>query len=141
MGDAAVMRHPYHDGRPAATGETHEAPVPSSTLSRLRRARRVEANDNLILGSGLAWTPIDSRQLLSFQIGASYEIAARDVLAGSEVTSSGGDELLVHPTVVWGTGPVLVFAVVSLPVYRDFRNPVQQDRWRAGVGITYVLGT
>ena len=97
--------------------------------------------DNLILGSGLAWTPIDSKQLLSLQVGASYEFTARDMLAGTDVAASGGDELLLHPTVVWGAGPVLVFAVVSLPVYRSFRDAVQQDRWRVGLGLTCVFGT
>jgi hypothetical protein len=35
---------------------------------------------------------------------------------------------------------LLVFAVVSLPVQRAFRDPAQQDKWRAGLGITCVLG-
>jgi hypothetical protein len=65
---------------------------------------------------------------------------AHDRVAGSEVQASGGDQLLLHPTVVWGSGPVLIFAVVSLPVYRSFRDPVQQDRGRVGAGVTYVFG-
>jgi hypothetical protein len=96
--------------------------------------------DNLIFGGGLAYTPVDGHQILSFQLGASYELYARDELAGADVAASGGEELLLHPTVVYGRGPVLVFAVVSVPVQRSFRDPVQQDRWRAGFGVTYVFG-
>jgi hypothetical protein len=96
--------------------------------------------DNLIAGAGLAFTPIDARQILSFQLGASFERYARDTLAGAPPAASGGDELLLHPTVVWGAGSVLVFAVVSLPAHRDFAQPLQQDRWRVGGGVTYVLG-
>jgi hypothetical protein len=97
--------------------------------------------DNLFLGAGLAWTPIDGTRLLSFQLGASWERYARDVVAGAEVRESGGDQLLLHPTLVWGAGRFLVFAVVSLPVYRSVRDPAQQDRWRAGAGVTYAFAS
>jgi hypothetical protein len=96
--------------------------------------------DNLIFGGGLAWTPVDAAQILSFQLGVSYEQYARDVAAGRAVEDSGGNELLLHPTIVWGKGSVLAFAVVSVPVQRELRTPLPQDRWRAGFGVTYVFG-
>lgn len=96
--------------------------------------------DSLTVGGGASWTPIDGAQLLSFQLGFSFERYARNVSAGAEVAASGGDELLLHPTIVWGREPLLVFAMMSIPVYREMRDPLAQDRWRAGLGLTYLFG-
>lgn len=54
---------------------------------------------------------------------------------------TGGWEILLHPTVVWGPGgDVLLFAMGSIPVVRSFRNEAQQDRWRVGAGVIYLIG-
>ena len=98
--------------------------------------------DNIFLGGGLAFTPgedFTTGKLISYQLGWSYETYLRDRVAGTDDPNTGGRELLVHPTLVYSPGHGLVFfGLVSLPVWRDFRDPVAQDRFRVGTGVIYA---
>jgi hypothetical protein len=102
-----------------------------------------KAGDNLFAGAGLAYTPWDdpvTERLISFQLALSHETYFRNRAGGATVQDSGGWEMLVQPTVVWGPGSnLLVFATTGVPVVRRFRDPLQQDRWRVGAGITYLF--
>ena len=86
---------------------------------------------NLFFGSGLAWTPLDEGdRLFSVQLGASYEVSF-DV----------GNQLLLHPTVVFAPGGhLLFFSVVSLPVHRHMTRPDLEDEWRIGAGAIFLFG-
>jgi hypothetical protein len=99
--------------------------------------------DNLFFGAGLAYTPWDdpkTEELVSFQLGFSYETYFRDHVAGQTVAASGGWGALVHPTVVWGPGTHLLwFNLVSLPVAQHYRDSAQRDRWRFGSGLVYLF--
>jgi hypothetical protein len=47
--------------------------------------------------------------------------------------------LLLHPTVVYSPGhDVLFFGVVSVPLWRHFRDPAAQDGYRFGTGVVYA---
>lgn len=101
--------------------------------------------DDLFLGGGVAWTPIDDSirgRLLSVQLGYSHEEYARNAMAGMDVILSGGRMDLVHPTIVGGIGHHwLAFVVVSVPVHSEMRTDAQKDLWRAGGGLVYLFGT
>lgn len=94
-------------------------------------------------GAGLAYTPIDdagTRDLLSLQLGLSYELYAEDQQDGRTIEGTGGTVLVLHPTSVWAVGESsLMFALVSIPVAQDFDDPSAEDRWRAGIGYVYLL--
>jgi hypothetical protein len=99
--------------------------------------------DNLFLGGGVAWTPLDDRtrgRLFSLQLGYSHEEYERTTVAGTEVALSGGRMDVVHPTVVGGLGSWLAFIVTSVPVHTEMRSDAQRDLWRAGVGLVYLFG-
>lgn len=106
----------------------------------LNRAGKT-AGDNLFLGGGLAFTPgenFETGQLLSYQLGWSFETYFRDRIADTVIQDSGGQEVLLHPTLVYSPGQGwLFFGLVSIPVWRDFRDPLQQDRFRIGLGVVY----
>ena len=60
-------------------------------------------------------------------------------MAGAGDPNTGGKELLVHPTLVYSPGHgVMFFGLVSVPVWRDFKDPVEQDRFRLGTGVIYA---
>ena len=103
-----------------------------------------QPGDFRFYGGGVAYTPFDdpeTEELLSFQLGVSYEIYDKDQVDGKTVDESGGTELLLHPTIVWGPGEKrLLFFLVSIPVARDFNDPAEQDRWRAGMGFVQLFG-
>ncbi len=98
--------------------------------------------DNIFVGGGLAFTPgedFTTGKLISYQLGWSYETYLRDRVGGTDDPNTGGRELLVHPTLVYSPGRGLMFfGLVSLPVWRDFRDPVAQDRFRVGTGVIYA---
>jgi hypothetical protein len=100
--------------------------------------------DDLFLGGGVAWTPLDDAargRLFSLQLGYSHEEYARNTLAGMRVPESGGRMDIVHPTVVAGFAHHwLAFAVVSIPVSAEMRADAQRDLWRAGGGLVYLFG-
>ncbi len=88
---------------------------------------------NLFLGTGFAWTPIDDHaagRLFSLQLGLSDEISF-------EV----GNQLFAHPTVVFAPGGhLLFFAVVSLPLHRQMNDLSLQDDYRVGAGAIFLFG-
>jgi hypothetical protein len=98
--------------------------------------------DNIFVGGGLAFTPgedLTTGRLISYQFGWSYETYLRDRVAEIDDPNTGGRELLVHPTLVYSPGHgVMFFGLLSLPVWRDFRDPVAQDRFRVGTGVVYA---
>jgi hypothetical protein len=56
------------------------------------------------------------------------------------VNDTGGWDLLVHPTVVWGPSEHwLIFALVSIPLTQNYRTPAQEEHWRVGLGLTYLF--
>jgi len=87
---------------------------------------------NLFFGTGLAWTPLDDHlgHLFSTQLGLSYEVSF-------EV----GNQLLLHPTVVFAPGGhLLFFTVVSIPLHRHMTDPSLQDDYRLGAGAIFLFG-
>ena len=52
-----------------------------------------------------------------------------------------GNQLLLHPTVVFAPGgSLLFFTVVSLPVHRHMTRPDLEDEWRVGLGGIFLFG-
>lgn len=106
-------------------------------------ARRDRDGDNLFLGAGFAWTPLDepsSERLFSVQLGLSHETYLPDVSGGSSIAGSGGWGLLAHPTLIWGPGGhVLLFGMVSFPIAQAYTDASQEDRWRAGLGAIFAF--
>ncbi|MGV3525275.1 MAG: hypothetical protein ACO1RX_13675 [Candidatus Sericytochromatia bacterium] len=99
-----------------------------------------KSGDNLFLGGGLAYTPIDEDMLLSFQLGFSYENYYRNATGGEMDPMSGGRGLILHPTVVYSPGYGLqFFGVFSLPIWQAYANPLDQDRFRIGTGVVYMF--
>ena len=144
--DHATFHGPL-DGMAAATAGIERGPFSWLSYVFYRRngtdSAGARAGDNLFLGAGMAYTPFDDparERLVSFQLGLSYEIYARSTLAGAPVADSGGSGVYLHPTVVWGPGGrILLFASTSLPVFEDYRNPADSNRWRAGLGIIFLF--
>ena len=61
---------------------------------------------------------------------------ARDRVTVMDV--SGGSEVLVHPAITYSPGHnLLIFGIVSLPVWQDFRDVAVQTRYRVGTGVIY----
>jgi hypothetical protein len=53
--------------------------------------------------------------------------------------STAGDEFMLHPTLVYSPGHnVLVFGIVSVPVWRSFEDPAARDTYRFGTGVVYA---
>jgi hypothetical protein len=141
MGVAAIepptgnTDHPSFDGsfifQGAALASAERGPFSGIAYGYWRSSGNRKP-ENLFFGSGLAWTPIDDGHghLFSAQLGASYEISF-DV----------GNQLLLHPTIVFAPGgSLLFFAVVSLPVHRHMTNPALQDDYRLGAGAIFLFG-
>jgi hypothetical protein len=104
-------------------------------------ASRSKKGDSFFVGGGMAYTPgenFKTGRLVSYQLGISFEAYLKDQINGSPDAGTGGQELLLHPTVVWSPGHrVLFFGVVSVPAWRDFRNTSSQDRFRVGFGTVF----
>jgi hypothetical protein len=98
--------------------------------------------DNFFVGGGLAYTPnedVESGRLISCQPGWSFEHYSRDRAERQRDPNSGGNEFLLHPTLVNSPGHnVLVFGILSVPVTRNFRDSADQDRYRFGTGVVYA---
>jgi hypothetical protein len=98
--------------------------------------------NNVFLGGGLAFTPNEDFQtgrLISYQAGWSFEHYSRHRIAGRPAHNTGGEEFLLHPTVVYSPGHrLLFFGIVSVPLWRDFQDPAQQDAYRFGTGVVYA---
>jgi hypothetical protein len=98
--------------------------------------------DELFYGVGLGYTPIDRPgRLLSFQLGVSEEVHFKHIIQGATLDASGGQELMLSPTVVFS--PRLhwqFFVLASFPAIQTLRDPTEQDRWRIGLGILHLFG-
>lgn len=98
--------------------------------------------DNFFAGGGFAYTPNEDSQtgrLFSYQAGWSFEHYSRNRVNGQPDPNTGGDALLIHPTVVYSPGHgLLLFGIVSVPVWRDFKDSAAQDRYRFGTGAVYA---
>lgn len=99
-----------------------------------------KSGDNLFLGGGIAYTPVDDQNLLSFQLSFSHETYFSDVVNGTIDNGTGGAGLLLHPTVYFSPGyNVSFFALVSFPVWQNYADPTAQDRFRLGAGAIYLF--
>ena len=144
--DHAAFRGPL-DGMAAATVGIERGPLSWNGYGFYRLHGRdsdgARAGHNLFLGGGMAYTPFDDpvrERLVSLQLGFSYENYGRSTVSGAPVPDSGGSGLYLHPTVVWGPGGrILLFATTSLPAVEDYRNPADNNRWRVGAGIIFLL--
>jgi hypothetical protein len=98
--------------------------------------------DNLFLGGGLAYTPNENfrtGRLISYQAGWSLEHYGPDHVNGQRAPNTGGNEFLLHPTLVYSPGHnLLFFGIISVPVWRDFRDIAAQDAYRFGTGVVYA---
>ena len=143
--DHAAFRGPL-DGMTALSAGIERGPLSWNGYGFYRRHGSdagSRAGDILFLGGGMAYTPFDDpvrERLVSLQLGLSYELYARNLESGALVPQSGGRGLYLHPTLVWGPGGrMLVFATTSLPAYEDYRDPADNNRWRVGVGLIFLL--
>ncbi|MCA1826772.1 MAG: hypothetical protein ABR567_21270 [Myxococcales bacterium] len=106
---------------------------PFSAIAYAYGRRDPLKGNNLFLGTGFAWTPLDDDadgHLFSLQLGASYEFY------------TSGTELMAHPTIVFAPARrLLFFGVVSLPIFHDLADPAQTDRFRIGGGVLVLLGS
>jgi hypothetical protein len=97
--------------------------------------------NTVFTGTGLAYTPNEdfaTGRLVSYQAGLSWEHYARDRSADGVVGPSGGNEVFVHPAIAYSPGHnLLVFGIVSLPVWQEFRDPASRTRYRVGTGVIY----
>jgi hypothetical protein len=113
-------------------------------MQRYTERRQIRDSGHTFLGAGVAWTPIDASthgRIFSLQFGLSRESASREVLAGIQQDASGGWALVAHPSVVWGPGDdVLFFAMTSVALADDWRDPADQERFRVGVGTILTFG-
>ena len=142
--DHAAFRGPL-DGMTALSAGIERGPLSWNGYGFYRRHGSdagTRAGDNLFLGGGMAYTPFDDparERLISLQLGLSYELYARSTIAGAPVPDSGGRGLYLHPTLVWGPGGhILLFTSTSLPVFEDYRNTADNNRWRVGAGIIFL---
>jgi hypothetical protein len=102
---------------------------------------RSKEGNVLLIGTGVAWTPIDNEDnLLSLQLGGSYERYFRHIDLGVEMSGTGGEAFLLHPTVIWSPWHHgLVFAMVSVPL-KDGRPASESEAFRAGLGLIHSFG-
>lgn len=100
--------------------------------------------DESFAGAGLGWTflPGGGRGThLSAQLGFGWERTGERVIDSVNVADSGGWALLAQPTVVWGPNHHWrVFATFGAPVAQDFAKNTNESRWRAGLGVVWMLG-
>ncbi len=97
-----------------------------------------KSGDNLFTGGGIAYTPVDDQNILSFQLSFSYETYFADVVNGAIDDQTGGRGLLLHPTIYYSPGyNVSFFGVLSLPAWQSYADPTAQDRFRIGTGVIY----
>jgi hypothetical protein len=144
--DHPAFRGPL-DGMTAVSLGIERGPLSWNGYAFYRRhgmdSAGARAGDNLFLGGGVAYTPFDdpaSERLISLQLGLSYEIYGRHSAGGAPVPDTGGHGVYLHPTVVWGPGGrILLFGSTSLPAFEDYRNTADNNRWRVGAGIIFLL--
>jgi hypothetical protein len=109
--------------------------------ANVRDASGSKDGNTVFTGTGVAYTPNEdfaSGRLVSYQMGLSWEHYARDRSSDGVVDSSGGSELFVHPAVAYSPGHnLLIFGIVSVPVWQEFRDRASQTRYRVGTGVIY----
>jgi hypothetical protein len=93
-------------------------------------------------GTGVAYTPNEDAatgRLVSYQAGLSWEQYARDRSSEGVVGSSGGGEVFLHPAIAYSPGHnLLIFGIVSVPLWQEFRDLASQTRYRVGTGVIYA---
>jgi hypothetical protein len=96
---------------------------------------------NVFGGGGVAYTPVDTEnKLFSLQLGISKEHTFASELNGAPVADSGGSGLFLHPGVVFSFTPNLqFFGLVSLPLTQEWHSPDDQQRFRLGTGVIWIL--
>ena len=103
----------------------------------------VRDSGNTFAGGGLAYTPIDEEEkgkLFSMQLGVSYERTFASEENGLVIGDSGGSGVFIHPGVVFQVTPALqFFGLVSLPLSQQWNSVVDQQRFRLGTGVIWIL--
>jgi hypothetical protein len=98
---------------------------------------------NMFAGGGVAYTPIDDDakgKLFSLQLGLSYEQTFPSEQNGVPVADSGASGIFMHPGIVFSVSPaVQFFGLVSLPLTQQWNSIVDQQRFRIGTGIIWIL--
>jgi hypothetical protein len=146
-----TVDYDFWDGAPAMIAATlfgfERRPVSAigyGFLHRYAERHGVRDSGNAIVGGGAAWTPIDAPErgrLFSLQFGLSREESSRDAVDGVELDSTGGWAIVAHPTIVVGLSKhTLLFAVTSVPLRREWRNPDDREGTRIGVGTILTFG-
>jgi hypothetical protein len=146
-----TIDYDFGEGAPAAVGgglfSLERRPfslIGYGFLQRYAERHQIRDSGHTFLGVGVAWTPVDvgvQGRIFSLQLGISRESASREVLAGVPRAGSGGWGLVAHPAVVWGPGDnLLFFAMTSLPIAHEWRDPSDQERFRVGAGTIVTFG-
>ena len=144
--DHAAFRGPL-DGMAAATAASSAGRSPGTATASTGGTARDSA------GARAGRQPVSGRRhglhaLRRSGARAAGQLAARAVVrdlraqqrAGAPVPDTGGRGLYLHPTVVWGPGGrILLFGTTSLPAFEDYRNTADNNRWRVGAGIIFLL--
>ena len=75
-----------------------------------------------------------------FMVGLSYERTFKSEENGLPLGDSGGSGVFIHPGIVFDITPtVQMFGLVSLPLSQGWNSPVDQQRFRLGTGIIWIL--
>lgn len=98
---------------------------------------------HVFVGTGVAWTPLDREdegRLFSLQFGVSRDTTFREEIDGV-AQSTGGHTFALHPTAIVAAGKhALVFVVTSINVGEQWRDPLEHENFRLGVGTILKLG-
>ena len=96
---------------------------------------------NVFMGGGVAYTPIDSAtKLFSVQLGVSNEHTFAEQLNGVPLVDTGGRGVFLHPAVVFQfTSSVQFFSLISLPVTQQWNSTSDEQRFRVGAGVIWIL--
>ena len=96
---------------------------------------------NVFTGGGIAYTPIDSAtKLFSVQLGISNEHTFAEQLNGVPLVDTGGRGVFLHPAVVFQfTSSVQFFSLISLPVTQRWNSTSDEQRFRLGAGVIWIL--
>jgi hypothetical protein len=145
-----TMDHPFGRGTPGSIAavmvSAEKRPFAGIAYTYLHRAGSHQgnrSNNNLFVGGGLAFTPLDDEEhgkLLSFQIGASYEETSQEEEGGVPILLSGGHGTFVHPAFVFDIGPhVQIVNLLSVPISQSWRSLNDRQRFRFSSGAIFTL--
>lgn len=103
-------------------------------------AEGLRKGHELFAGAGLAYTPIETeKHMMSFQIGASYEVGLTNRLSG-EPSQGGFQRLMFTPATVMGVHPkVQLLGYGGLPLRQSAMQAEDRMHWRLGVGVSYFF--